>query len=233
MKIKFLSHYDYSGFNGITPEPASRSLPKWYAKIPRFIGNEKRLTLNKDGQNNATIKWCNPFIDSLTAGYMIYLSNDVMVSMENDSQMITWKSGGDLIGLHSEMQISPDQIPPGYSSQPYKFKNDFGIQTPRGYSALFIHPLNRSDLPFHSLSGFVDTDGYHIPVNFPFVIRADFTGIIEAGTPIAQVIPIKREVWGHSVEDFDAKRTRGYVAKFNGKIYRSYKNLFWKRKYYR
>lgn len=233
MKIKFLAYYPQSGINEIKPEPAARSLPTWYSKIPRFTGNEKRLRFNRDGTHNVTIKWCNPFIDSLTAGYMVYLSNDVMVRKVEDGHEITWRRGKDQVGLHSTEQISPDQIPPGYSSQPYKFTNEWGIQTPKGYSSLFIHPLNRQDLPFHSLSGFVDTDGYTIPVNFPFLIREDFEGIIEAGTPIAQVIPIKREIWDHSIETYNQARTEKVESKFYTRIYRAYKTLFWKRKYYR
>jgi hypothetical protein len=124
-------------------------------------------------------------------------------------------------------------VPHGYDPQPFKFRNDWAIETPKGYSALFVHPLNRGDLPFYTLSGVVDTDDYNVPVNFPFLIRADFEGIIPAGTPIAQVIPIKRESWGHEIGKFDPEYSTKKSAKFNSTIYRAYKNLFWKRKEYK
>jgi hypothetical protein len=135
--------------------------------------------------------------------------------------------------MHGKNQISPEMIPAGFSDQPFKFKNNWSIKTPKGYSALFVHPLNRGDLPFYTLSGFVDTDDYNTPVNFPFLIRADFEGIIPKGTPIAQVIPIKRESWTHEVNNYDPKFTIEKEAKLNSTIYRAYKNLFWKRKDYR
>jgi hypothetical protein len=124
-------------------------------------------------------------------------------------------------------------VPSGFNPQPYKFKNDWSIKTPNGYSALFTHPLNRGDLPFYTLSGFVDTDGYNGPVNFPFLIRSDFEGIIPAGTPIVQVIPIKRESWTHEISKFEEEFSSKFNAKFHSKMYRVYKNLFWKRKDYR
>jgi hypothetical protein len=58
------------------------------------------------------------------------------------------------------------------------------------------HPLNRTDLPFYTLSGIVDSDNYMGEGKVPFFIKKDFTGIIPAGTPIVQIIPIKTdEVW--------------------------------------
>jgi hypothetical protein len=60
---------------------------------------------------------------------------------------------------------------------------------------LFISPLHR-ETPIIALPGIVDTDIYRAPVNFPFVLRdPKMSGLIPAGTPIIQVIPIKRDQW--------------------------------------
>jgi hypothetical protein len=49
---------------------------------------------------------------------------------------------------------------------------------------------------FTILPGIVDTDEYYAPINFPMVINdPNFEGLIPKGTPIAQVIPFKRESW--------------------------------------
>jgi hypothetical protein len=49
---------------------------------------------------------------------------------------------------------------------------------------------------FTILDGVVDTDKYTAPVNFPFVLNDwKFEGLIPAGTPVAQVIPFKRDSW--------------------------------------
>jgi hypothetical protein len=60
-----------------------------------------------------------------------------------------------------------------------------------------MHPLNRVDLPFITISGIIDFDkSIHAPIgNIPFFIKKGFTGTIPAGTPMFQMIPFKREDW--------------------------------------
>jgi hypothetical protein len=74
--------------------------------------------------------------------------------------------------------------------------NPWAIKTPPGYSVLFIQPMHRESV-FTILPGVVDTDQYSAAVNFPFVLNepTKFTGLIPAGTPMAQVIPFKRDSW--------------------------------------
>jgi hypothetical protein len=234
MKINFLPFKKNIEVLGRYPVPSVKSLPSWYPKMPRFVNEEKKFKFSASAITNATIKWCNPFLDSLSAGYFILLENDLNVEKTTDIPYFSWKSGGEgFITLHEKTQISPQMIPSGFNAQPFKFLNNWSVKTPKGYSALFVHPLNRADLPFYTLSGFVDTDDYNIPVNLPFLIRDDFEGIIPAGTPIAQVIPIKRESWSHEIKPYSEDFTLKSSAKFNSTIYRAYKNLFWKRKDYK
>lgn len=233
MKIKFIAANQSSGITDLKPAHAAKFVPGWFGKFPRFIDGDKKPKFNRGRLGNLTIKWCNPFLDSLSAGYIITLEEDLQVRMENGEVLFTWGRGQDTITLHDTKQIPIEMIPPGYSKTPFKFTNQWIIETPKGYSALFVHPLNRTDLPFHTLSGFVDTDDYPNAVHFPFVIREDFEGIIPAGTPIAQIIPIRRESWKHEHQQFNPDYRKKERARFDGTIYRAYKNLFWKRKDYR
>lgn len=233
MKIEFKPFHQNAAITEKFPTPAIKSLPSWYSKIPTFVGKDKKFKRYPDGSLNATIKFCNPFLDSLTAGYFLYLKADLQVYKEDGQLKIVWSYGGDLVSTHSKEQISAEQIPAGFSDQPYKFMNEWVVKTPKGYSLLFTHPLNRPELPFHTLSGFVDTDDYQNPVNLPFFIREDFEGIISAGTPIAQIIPIKREKWTHSISKFDPHEVEKQKAILFGTVYRAYKTLFWKRKDYK
>jgi hypothetical protein len=234
MKISFKAFNRFAGISGNRPIPAVGKLPFWYKAMPRFVNKDKKFKLSNNLETNATIKWCNPFLDSLTAGYLITLENDVQVSRENEEVSFVWKAGGDgFISTHNKQQVAAEMVPDGFDPQPYKFLNNWSVKTPAGYSALFSHPLNRADLPFYTLAGVVDTDDYTQPVNFPFFIRENFEGIIPAGTPIAQVIPIKREGWTHEIGGFSEDFVIKSSGKFNSTIYRAYKNLFWKRKDYR
>lgn len=60
---------------------------------------------------------------------------------------------------------------------------------------LFMHPANRFDLPFTTLTGMVDCDSYHdLFVNIPARWSDPaFRGVLKRGTPIAQCIPVRRE----------------------------------------
>ena len=55
-----------------------------------------------------------------------------------------------------------------------------------------MSPINRFDLPFLSISGFIDCNyGFSLAGNMPFFIKKGFEGVIPAGTPYMQIIPIK------------------------------------------
>lgn len=218
----------------LKPIPAVSSLPQWYKNLSPFTDG-KREKFYPDGTKNITIKRCNPVGDSLSAGYFLVLENSIAVEKTNsDVPKITWHRGGnEFITQHHKNQIHSDLIPKGYSPQAFKFKNDWSIQTPNGYSVLITHPMNRYSEPFLTLSGIVDTDTFHQAVQLPFFIRSDFEGLIEAGTPIAQVIPFKRESWKakfleHSKEFFEEKE-----SEFHRSMHRFYKRFHWKRKEYK
>jgi len=81
-----------------------------------------------------------------------------------------------------------------------KFTNFWTFELPPGYSLLITHPFNRPDLPFTTLTGLVDADRYRDNfINFPAHWRdPDFTGVLAKGTPVAQCLPMKRDVWNAS-----------------------------------
>jgi hypothetical protein len=89
---------------------------------------------------------------------------------------------------------------------------------------------------FTILPGVVDTDQYKAPVNFPFVLNeADkFEGLIPAGTPMAQVIPFKRDSWQMelgSQEEF--KEQLKVTNKLRTKFFDSYKTQYRQLKEYK
>ena len=115
--------------------------------------------------------------------------------------------------------------------------SDWGIQTPEGYSSLYLTPMNRFDLPFINTSGIIDTDKVSMPGSLPFFLIEGWVGIIPAGTPYAQIIPFKRENWYSSLKIDKAGdiydriiKTRNIFRKPNGGIY---KDKFWERREYK
>ena len=88
---------------------------------------------------------------------------------------------------------------------------------------------------FRSLPGIVDTDTYTAPVNFPFVLNDwKFEGIIPAGTPMAQVIPFKRESWQMSIgKNEELIEQNKVTTKLRSKFFDSYKSQYRQPKEYK
>jgi hypothetical protein len=234
MKITFIS----TSADPSIPEPipAVKKIPEWYKSIPRYIGKEKKPTTNNgvDG----TIKTCMPVLDSITAGYLILSSADVYISKTEEGTYYQWANHG-LITFHGPQQITgyPKSDTKLKGEKAPKFTNPWIIQTPKNYSCLFVSPFHH-DLPFTTLAGIVDTDTYFNPINFPFIPDPDFEGLIPKGTPIAQVIPFKRESWEMSVESLqESSKLQKLLLKVHGTIlseyYDRYKKHFWAKKEYK
>lgn len=230
-KIEFNKGFDHAGVTDYNPSVATKAIPKWYREMQKYIGG--KLSLNGSGAAALTIKACPPFLDAMMSGYIIYTEFDMFVSWNDGEPRFEWRAGGDLISTHGKEQVVPEQIPEGFSDQPLKFNNLWQIKTPPGYSILFTHPLNRVDLPFYTISGIVETDTYKNIVNFPFLIKKDFSGLIPAGTPIVQLLPFKRESWQMELGEANQKELFNENIKLNHKIIGGYKSLWWTRKEYR
>ncbi len=212
--IKFSHISEESKQWSLDPIPAVNDLPHWYKKANRFRDEDKKVSLTEQGKN-LTIKACSPVFDSMSAGYFIRLSADVYVSQTEEGAYFRWDVSTPIVDAHSSGQVVSMPIRKGYQTVPFKWINLHNIYTPQGYSVLFQHPAYRDDLPFYCLSGIVDTDTFNYPVNFPFFIEEGYEGLIERGTPIAQVVPIKREHWKSQygeVEKNMAARTQNVFA---------------------
>lgn len=211
------------------PKSASKSIPDWYKNTQSYISGERKPAGN--GETTATIKRCIPVFDAITAGYIIESPADVFVSIRDGRQWFEWSDLG-LISFHPIEQAPehPDKKPFSYP----KWINYWAITTPKGYSTLFVQPFHRESV-FTILPGIVDTDQYTAPVNFPFVINdPTFEGLIPKGTPIAQVIPFKRDSWTMELGDRKKLEAQAKVGKkLHSKFFDRYKSMFWTKKEYR
>lgn len=215
---KIIFQTDSSDFDIIKPVPSSRMVPEWFRKT--------------DGAKEGieTLKKCVPILDSLTAGYMIRLPADMTWIPE--TKRFFSMSEMQLNSDHSYLQTDQVSLPPEFDPQPHKWVNSWFIKTPPGYSTLFIHPLNQMDLPFHSFSGIVDTDKHPLVINFPFVLRKDFSGTIPAGTPIIQAIPFKRDDWDSEVID-NVSHSYDDAHEVDMPPFNWYKRKWWTKKVFR
>lgn len=218
---------------GIPPKPASNYLPEWYKNIGPFTNSDKKLRFPMGSPGpNLTIKRCVPFLDAMTAGYTFVLDDDILVEQTLAGPTLRWKSDAELISWHSLEQFSGLPIGKGYHTMVAKWANDFAINTPKEFSLLCTHPINRLDLPFFTLTGLVDTDKYDHPIQFPFLLKEGFEGIIESGTPVAQLLPVKRESWKTKEIPYDADNSYKALREFSRTLISSYKKNYWVKKEY-
>lgn len=221
------------------PKPTVKSMPEWFREADRFIKNPINgdFFLDQSGGRIPTFKACPALFDIFTTGYMLHTPCDIEFYI-NDSGNIDVKIEDprykDFIMARPPM---PQFIHPhGYYQHHFSWFPDWAIKLPDGYSAIYLSPINRYDLPIHTVGGIVDNDVINLPGLMPFFIQDNFVGIIPSGTPYLQVIPFKREDWKSEVIIEDAQ-TIWKKNTENSKIFRVpdggvYKNKFWsKRKY--
>lgn len=207
------------------PAPASKYLPEWYKKQQSYANNKKEVS---EKGSTHTIKKCVPVFDAITAGYIIPLYTDVYVRQENGFPYFNWSSLN-AIQFHDPDQVSSHPRHNPEMSIP-KFLNHFSIKLPKGYSVLFTPPMHRPNDIFRIMEGVVDCDTYFANVNFPFMLNdPKFEGLIPAGTPIAQVIPFKRQQWqieiGSDLQGIDEVHRKRHAIYFD-----FYKHKMWHKK---
>lgn len=189
--IEFLCDPDLAG-RIPPPERAIRFAPDWFRRLDREMG-----VPDAHGLPGLTVKACLPVTDAFALGYVIPLPWDVAVHVPEDRLAIrlgwTDECAFQPIEQHHPAQIGAPEYP-FEQAMPLKFVNPWRIKVPGGYSVLFTQPANRPDLPFTCFTGLVDCDNFATTINFPFLWTGE-TGdhILPAGTPIAQVIPIRRD----------------------------------------
>lgn len=215
------------------PKPAKNYIPEWYKDSNAFIGGK----LNFYNGYNPDLKLCMPFLDTLTSGYVIELYQDIHVTTDKSgNQYLNVAEQGPLGPPANKQKLDMNRELPRpfhYADNMWTWNVPWSMSTPKGYSTMFLHPINRYDLPFISTSGIVDTDMFALNGNLPFFIREDFEGIIPKGTPIIQVIPFKRDSWTSKSEEYNDIVTSKLKFLMRSAMSGVYKKMFWQRKEYK
>lgn len=187
----------HPALKGLVPEPvpATRALPGWLRKMPDEVPAEAL-----GGEGVRTLKHCPPVIDALRLGVILPSAADVEVTAGE----IAWDWAPPIleethisrapVGVHIPEQAAGSAFDPG-GALVLKFVNFWTLEAEPGWSLLFQHPAGYPDLPFRALGGVVDCDlfkdGY---VHFPALLEPGFEGVIPKGTPVVQVVPVRRDV---------------------------------------
>jgi hypothetical protein len=233
-KIKFIpSSLEVFDFVDL-PKPSKNYIPFWYqdTKIKNF---KKYPNFNSSGNlDYENIKMCMPFLDTFLTGYIQETWCDIFIENKNNVVSYSFCSSPQIISIRENTNINDENFLQYFHKAEFIWKQPWIPKTPKNYSVLITHPLNRHDLPFYTLSGIIDSDlFYHTQNgNLPFFIKKDFTGLIPKGTPMFQVIPIKRDKWFCQKEKYLKKYEKKFFEK-KSVFWEFYKRNMWQKKEYR
>ena len=213
------------------PKSAKEYIPDWFKNIPQFKNN--KFEVDDLGNSSATMKMCMPFLDTFLTGYIQETWVDIFVEIKDGNFRYTTPSTPSIMEHRSEDSQYYPKLK-GYCPQEFTWKQPWIPELPDGWSMLYIHPLNRLDLPFLNLTAIIDNDKYVMEktTNHPFFIQENFQGVIPKGTPYMQMIPIKRDSWKMITEPY-SENLSTMVEKVRQYFVGGYKKLYWQKKDYR
>lgn len=222
-KIQFIC-YDNPDNYDYLPISAKDAIPEWFKQTP---------LINK---NIATIKTCPAINDILRCGYIIRAETDIPVIVDLlNKDAHTDKSSPIALPSHPLEQF--DKCPHHNRASAFKFTIPFGIKTDPGYSCLYLDPWMHTNQDFTISEGIIDTDTFFSGFNIIAMINRKTDFIIPKGTPIAQIIPYRRETWNFEIIKTDlalasdinkfskecvdinlnSRKTNPYIHKFHSK----------------
>ena len=244
-EIEFSAHEDYFALKEDYPIPTKLNIPDWYKKLEHSV-------------THVTIKGCMPFLDTITSGYLLKMPQDFHVrhnvnnknekgeEFKDSFQTFGLHQSADvlnakMVNLNSSIDVHPIRqvegspfIEKNKNLPFYKILNPWKIKTPKGYSCLFVPPLNNADDRFSIISGIVDTDTFPNEINFPITINGDKYPILEStikkGTPYVQIIPFKRDSWKMTTKPREQKEIQNSRLFYGLRLLNIYKNKFWNKK---
>lgn len=133
---------------------------------------------------------------------------------------------------HAGFQIEGMRFSNGAPPMVWKLNSPWYIETPKGYSTLYKNPSNNFDNDLTVFEGLVDTDTYsNMAVQFPFFWTGKEKGVfhISRGTPIAQLIFIKRDSQNldFSISTKEEDDSHAGASLLESKFFDRYRDLYW------
>ena len=198
------------------PRPAKSEIPEWYLEKDKHVkmpDGKYHIVFWKDQQGKSSFhrrkswKSCPAILDSIISGYQLLTPCDIEIKLLANGYDVRVPKEYDAIdGARKFCTVRKIEegmpTPNGYSPFQLTWRPNWYPQVPEGYTVLLTHPMYLDDLPFKTLSGFIDCANEIVGTgSIPFYVKENWEGVIPAGTPYAQIIPIKNESWYHEIVD--------------------------------
>lgn len=186
--------------HGHGPQESDEPKPKGKVVGPKSYWHEE----------SPTIRHCPGVVDVMRSGYLLRAWTDIMIETPAPPK----RDGTDQFIDRTGMR--PDEVGgkigafgPGLNQKiplwegeyefALKFDSPWICKTPPGYSLLYSPIPYDEDKPYRVLHGITDNDSFHI-VNILIMWKHFGTYVIEAGTPLCWLLPIKREGYNFPTE---------------------------------
>jgi hypothetical protein len=196
------------------PYPASQQIPTWYKEMPM------------NWAEGGTLKRCPPYFTAMAAGYIIPVPHDTRLHVSENYEF--FQSG--------KVNIFEGHFKEQFAGAPFsglrvlKFENPWIIVTPPEFVCLVTAPINRFDMPFIPLTGIIETGTYYKEVRMPVActLGPGQSYVLRRGSPMIQVIPIRREAWTMKAGVLDQALNDEQQDQFDANPH-AYKDEFWKK----
>jgi hypothetical protein len=239
-KIRFISNRPWLTDSEETkPSPIVKHMPDWFREADRFAKDPStdEYYVGPDKGKIPTWKACPALFDVMSTGYTLSTPCNIDFFINGAGNIDAKVEDPKYQDFCTPRYPMPQfKHPAGFYEHHFAWAPQWAVGLPKGYSALYVSPLNRYDLPFMTVSGIIDNDNVNLPGSMPFFVRDGFVGRIEAGTPYMQIIPFLREDWKSSFEFPDYNEMMNNNIE-NSKKYRIpdggvYKNKIWSKRSY-
>jgi len=218
----------------LLPQPAENYMPDWYKNLknPHYIDKEKPI-LSKILKPK-TVKQCPSFVEMFKEGYMLLAPCDYWLSIDNDKvewrtpiNYETFHSNGE-VGYHSDSQFVNHLPSKSNIKAVFKIILPYGIFGPKNYSIKILPVPYSFNNDFHANYGIQDLD-----TTFELNIQINYTSdkkeiLIQKGTPIALIIPYKKEKFKVTYEYLHDSKYKNKVVSQKFKLINSFNNRYYK-----
>lgn len=183
--------------------------PEYWKRMPGQASNKQD-----------TVKKCPGIGDWLTSGYIISLWTDVDVVQGGEyGPDASLNNGATGAAQHPPYQCQDMLTQKSHHHGSIKLPGTWHIKTSPGWSIMIVPLWYWKDQPWEVMPGIIHSDNHHCEVNLNMILKStesQFT--VQAGTPLAQIIPFKRDsVSGVSraMDNNDIKRHNIILRMYN------------------
>ena len=240
-KISFISTMPKNVDLFPEPVPAFKEIPSWFKKILPFYENNDTPI---DGVQRLTVKRCVAFLDMLSSGYIIKAPFDIYIDTTNGQKIFQIPKAMEsfsnigikpMISAHDIKQVEGYPIDKDqYIEHIFRINPIWVAQGSNGVSAIFMQPQHHEVSPLYAVAAVIDIDGYPSDGLLSFLVKKDFRGYVQKGTPLVQVIPFMRQDFVSEIikDQKESDKVKEIVNKVRTVFNSGYRRLMWKKKSY-